>query len=67
MGQEETVGLKAIGMARDCSSWGPAVLTMRTPRTLRSRGTSLRAPLNRGRVARQATTMQMTDTRALAM
>ena len=58
---------KAIGMARDCSSWGPAVLTMRTPRTLRSRGTSLRASLNRGRVARQATTMQMTDTRALAM
>ena len=57
---------KAMGMTRDWKSWGPAVSMILTPRTARSRGTSRIASASRGRVARQATTMQMSETRVLA-
>ena len=57
---------KAIGMTRAWTSEGPAVSMIFTPRTRCSRGTSRSAPASRGRVARQATTTQMIDTRVLA-
>ena len=57
---------KAMGMMRAWTSEGPAVSTIRTPRTSRSLGTSRSAWDSSGRVVRQATTTHTIDTSVLA-